>query len=148
MSLKVKIDADIKAAMLAKEKEKLLALRSIKALILLAETEKGTEINEEKEMEILLKAAKQRKDAAEIFLQQNRPELHEKEIGELKVIEAYLPKQLSEEEVKEAVAAIIAKVGASSPADLGKVMGAANAELKGKAEGKLISTVAKELLSK
>ena len=148
MSLKQTIDADIKKAMLAKDKDKLRALRSIKSLILLAETEKGDGgLAPEREMELLTKAAKQRRDSAEIYEQQGREDLLATELSELAVIEVYLPKQLSEEEVKEVVKGIIEKTGANSPSDLGKVMGAAMGELKGKAEGKVISSVAKALLT-
>lgn len=147
MSLKSQIEADIKTAMLAKDKESLMALRSIKSLILLGETEKGAaqELTEDAELKLLTKAAKQRRESAEIFGAQNRADLQEKELLELAVIERYLPKQLSEAELKEAVKAIIAKVGATGPADLGKVMGAAK-ELAGKADGKAISSTVKELL--
>ena len=147
MSLKSQIEADIKTAMLAKDKESLTALRSIKSLILLAETEKGAaqELAQDAELKLLTKAAKQRRESAEIFGAQNRADLQEKELVELAVIERYLPKQLSEAELKEAIKAIIAKVGATGPADLGKVMGATK-ELAGKADGKAISTTVKELL--
>jgi uncharacterized protein len=150
MSLKTQIDGDIKQAMLSKNSERLRALRAIKSLILLAESEKGAkaELDQAAEMAILTKAAKQRKDSLAIFEEQNRPDLAEKEQAELDVINEYLPKQLSEEEVKSEVAKIIAQVGASSPQDMGKVMGAATKALAGKADGKLISTLVKELLSK
>jgi uncharacterized protein len=150
MSLKTQIDGDIKQAMLSKNSERLRALRAIKSLILLAESEKGAkaELDQAAEMAILSKAAKQRKDSLAIFEEQNRPDLAEKEQAELDVINEYLPKQLSEEEVKSEVAKIIAQVGASSPQDMGKVMGAATKALAGKADGKLISTLVKELLSK
>ncbi len=149
MSLKKTIEADIKTAMLAKEKETLRALRAIKSLILLAETEKGgqEELTEEQEIALLMKAAKQRKDAADIYEQQNRPDLKEKEIEEYAVIEKYLPKQLSEDEVKDIIQSVIDKVGAAGASDMGKVMGPAMAELKGKADGKLISSLVKELLA-
>ncbi|WOK06441.1 GatB/YqeY domain-containing protein [Imperialibacter roseus] len=150
MSLKTQIDGDIKQAMLSKNSERLRALRAIKSLILLAESEKGAkaELDQAAEMAILTKAAKQRKDSLAIFEEQNRPDLAEKEQAELDVINEFLPKQLSEEEVKSEVAKIIAQVGASSPQDMGKVMGAATKALAGKADGKLISTLVKELLSK
>lgn len=149
MSLKAKIDADIKAAMLAKEKVKLLALRDIKKAILLEETatSKGGTLSEEEELKILQKAVKQRKDSAEIYKQQNRPDLLEKEEEEIAVIEAYLPKQLNESELKEALSQIISQVGASGPGDMGKVMGAATKALAGKADGRAISTMVKTLLS-
>ncbi|MGR3812399.1 GatB/YqeY domain-containing protein [Jiulongibacter sp. NS-SX5] len=149
MSLKTTIDADIKAAMLAKDKVKLLALRDIKKVILLEETAagKGGELTEADEMRILQKAVKQRKDSAEIYKQQNREDLLEKEQAEIDVISVYLPKAMSEDELKEALTAIIAKVGASAPSDMGKVMGAATKELAGKADGKAISTMVKSLLA-
>ena len=149
MSLKSTIDADIKAAMLAKDKVKLLALRDIKKVILIEETAAGRsgELAEADEMRILQKAVKQRKDSAEIYKQQNRPDLLEKEEAEIAIIEAYLPKAMSEDELKEALTAIIAKVGAAGPGDIGKVMGAATKELAGKADGRAISTMVKSLLA-
>lgn len=149
MGLKQIIDQDIKQAMLAKEKDKLRALRAIKSLILLAETEKGVqgELSEEKELALLMKAAKQRKESAEIFKQQNREDLLENELQELEVIETYLPKMLSEVETEDKLKAIIEKVGANSPQDMGKVMGVATKELQGLAEGKMISTIVKKLLA-
>lgn len=149
MSLKQKIDADIKAAMLAKSKEELEALRSIKSMILLAETEKGavTEITSEAESRILMKAAKQRKESADIFRQQNRADLAERELFQLEVINRYLPKQLSAEELTEELKKIIAEVGATGPQDVGKVMGTATKKLAGLAEGKAISETVKKLLT-
>jgi len=149
MSLKSKIDADIKAAMLAKNKEELEALRGIKSLILLAETEKGaaTDITGEAENKLLMKAAKQRKESAEIFQQQGRAELAEKELFQLQVINRYLPKQLSESELAEELKKIIAEVGAKGPQDMGKVMGAATKKLAGQADGKLISELVKKQLN-
>lgn len=150
MSLKSKIDADIKAAMLAQDKVKLLALRDIKKIILIEESRPGMsgDLSEEDEMKILQKAVKQRKDSADIFKQQNRPDLLEKEEAEIAVIETYLPAAMSEEDLKAAIQEIITKVGASSPADMGKVMGVASKALAGKADGRAISTVVKEILSK
>lgn len=149
MSLKEQINADIKAAMLAKEKEKLTALRSIKSMILLAETEKGAveEISEDAELKLLIKAAKQRKDSEEVFRTQGRDDLADKEKGELDVITQYLPKQLSEDEIKEELQKVINQVGVSGPQDIGKVMGAATKALAGKADGKTISALVKTLLS-
>jgi hypothetical protein len=149
MSLKSKIDADIKAAMLAKNKEELEALRGIKSLILLAETEKGaaTDITGEAENKLLMKAAKQRKESAEIFQQQGRADLAEKELFQLQVINRYLPKQLSESELAEELKKIIAEVGAKGPQDMGKVMGAATKKLAGQADGKLISELVKKQLN-
>jgi uncharacterized protein YqeY len=148
MSLKEQIDGDIKKAMLAKNQPELLALRAIKSMILLAETEKGAkeELAQDAETKLLAKAAKQRKESAEVFAQQGRKDLEEKELFELAIVERYLPKQLSEDEVKAKLQAIITRVGATGPADLGKVMGVASKELAGQADGKLISTLVKSLL--
>ncbi|MBX2895332.1 MAG: GatB/YqeY domain-containing protein [Cyclobacteriaceae bacterium] len=149
MSLKQQIDNDIKAAMLAKNKEELTALRSVKSLILLAETDKGAtgEISAEVEMKLLTKAAKQRKESAEIFLKEGRNDLAQKEQFELEVISRYLPKQMTEEEVAAELKKIIEQVGAKSPQDMGKVMGTATKQLAGKADGKLISDLVKKLLA-
>lgn len=149
MSLKETINADIKQAMLAKKKEELTALRAIKSAILLAETEKGAkeEISEDTELKLLMKAAKQRKESGELFKREGRDDLAEKELFEYEIISKYLPKQMEESEVREALKAIIDKLGASSPSDMGKVMGASTKTLAGKAEGKLISSIVKELLS-
>ncbi len=148
MALKQQIDANIKLAMLAKDQDKLRALRAVKSMILLEETKEGGtgELKSEDETRILTKAVKQRKDSADIYRQQNRPDLLATEEAEIAVIEQYLPKQLSEAELGEKLRAIIARVGASGPADLGKVMGAATKELAGQAEGKAISTMVKQLL--
>ncbi len=149
MSLKEQIDGDIKKAMLAKNQVELLALRAIKSQILLAETEKGAkeELTVEAELKLLSKASKQRKESAEVFGQQGRKDLEEKELVELAVIERYMPKQLTEEEIKVKVQAIIAQMGATSAADMGKVMGMATKELAGLADGKIISALVKSLLS-
>ncbi|MCP9753622.1 GatB/YqeY domain-containing protein [Lacihabitans sp. CCS-44] len=148
MSLKTQIDADIKAAMLARDSAKLLALRDIKKVILIEETKPGAlALTEADEMRILQKAVKQRKDSAEIYKTQNRPELLEKELAEIAIIETYLPAAMSADELKGIIAEIIAKVGASSPADMGKVMGVASKELAGKAEGRAISEMVKTLLA-
>lgn len=149
MSLKQQIDHDIKQAMLAKNKEELEALRGIKSLILLAETEKGGtgEVANDVENKLLMKAAKQRKESAEIFQQQNRADLAEKELKQLEVINRFLPKQLGEAELQLALQQIIDTVGAKTPADIGKVMGAATKQLAGKADGKLISELVKKLLA-
>lgn len=149
MSLKKTIEADIKQAMLAKDKDTLTAVRSIKSLILLAETESGAaaELTPDQELKLLTKAAKQRRESAEVFKAQNRDDLAEKELLELAVIEKYLPKQLTEQEITEAIKAIIAEVGATSLADLGKVMGVATKSLAGKADGKVVSALVKALLS-
>ena len=141
---------DLKAAMLAKDEAALRSLRAIKAAILLAKTAEGStgEIAEEEEIKLLQKMVKQRKDSLEIFTQQNRPELAKKEEEEIAVIEKFLPKQLSADEIKAELEKIIAATGASSPADMGKVMGAATKQLAGKADGKTISALVKELLAK
>ena len=148
MSLKQQIDNDIKNAMLAKRKEELEALRAIKSLILLAETDKnsGGDISGDTEIKLLQKAVKQRKESAEIFEQQGRKDLADKESFQLEVISRYLPKQLSEEEVSNILRDIISQVGAKGPQDIGKVMGTATKTLSGKADGKLISELAKKLL--
>ncbi len=148
MSLKAQIDADIKAAMKGKQQDELRALRAIKSMILLAESESAdSQMDEEKELQLLMKAAKQRKDSAEIFKQQGREDLYAKEIVEVEIIEKYLPKQLSEEELKAEIETIINETGASSMKDMGKVMGLASQKLKGKADGKAISTQVKNLLN-
>jgi len=148
MSLKEQIDGDIKKAMLAKNKDELMALRSIKSLILLAETEKAAtaELSGDAEGRILIKAAKQRKESAEIFQKEGRQELADKELLELEVINRYLPKQLSDDEIEAEIKTIIAAVGAVGLKDIGKVMGAATKQLAGKADGKKISETAKKLL--
>lgn len=149
MSLKAQIEADIKKSMLAKQKDELKALRAVKSMILLAESEKGASgaLSEDAEMKMLMKAVKQRKDSAAIYQEQGREDLYTAEMAEVKVIEKYLPQPLSPEELKAALADIIAKVGAEGPKDMGKVMGMANKTLAGKADGKTISTFVKELLS-
>jgi len=149
MSLKSQIEQEIKQAMLKKEKDRLRALRAIKSAILLAETEKGAGdgITEDTELKLLQKAAKQRRDSLEIYVGQGREDLAKTEQQELDVIEEFLPKQLSESEVEQEVRTVINEVGAAGPQDMGKVMGAATKKLAGKADGKLISAVAKRLLT-
>ena len=149
MSLKSTIETEIKQAMLKKDKDRLRALRAIKSQILLAETEKGGggELSEDTEIKLLTKAAKQRKDSIEVYEKQGRDDLAATEKSELAVIESYLPKQLSEEEVEAEVKKIIEEVEASGPQDMGKVMGVATKKLAGSADGKMISTLAKKLLS-
>jgi uncharacterized protein YqeY len=149
MNLRQQIDGDIKAAMLAKNKEELEALRGIKSMILLAETEKGGsgDISQDAEMKLLTKAAKQRKESADIFTKEGRTELAQRELFQLEVISRYLPKQLTEAEIEAELKNIIAAVGAKSPQDMGKVMGAATKALAGKADGKLISELVKKLLA-
>lgn len=147
MALEEKINADIKAAMLAKESAKLEALRAVKSAILLLKTSPEG-YTDDTEMKALQKMVKQRKETAEVYKTQNRNDLADVELTQAGVIEAYLPKQMSEDEIKAEVAKVIASVGASSPADMGKVMGAATKQLSGKADGKIISSIVKELLSK
>jgi len=149
MSLKERIEADIKQAMLAKDKTRLTALRSIKSLILLAETEKGAPqaLTPEAELKLLNKAAKQRRESAEVYAKQFRSDLQEVELAELAVIEEYLPAQLSEADLVEKIVEIIQRVGAQGPSDLGKVMGVAARELSGQADGKAISSVVSRLLN-
>jgi len=148
MSLEQKINDDIKAAMLAREKDKLEALRAIKSAVLLAKTEKaGANLDEESEIRMLQKMVKQRKETAEIYHSQKREDMAEVELFQAKIIETYLPAQLSEAEVTNALKAIIAETGATSPKDMGKVMGLANQRLAGKADGKLIAATVKQLLS-
>ena len=148
MSLKETINNDIKKAMLAKQKDELLALRSIKSMILMAETEKGAtgSLTSEVEMKLLVKAAKQRRESAEIYDREGRQDLATKENQELEVITRYLPKELSDEDLKKEILSIISSIGASSPADMGKVMGVASKKLAGLADGKKISSIVKELL--
>lgn len=150
MALKLTIENGIKDAMRAKDADRLRALRAIKSMILLEETSGSNtgEISTDAEMKILMKAAKQRKDSLEVYIAQNRPDLAEKEQVELTIIEEFLPKQLSDSELTERISAIIAQFGASSPADMGKVMGVASKELAGLAEGRAISIKVGELLKK
>ena len=149
MILKQQIDADIKKAMLAKNKEELEALRSIKSMILLAETEKGgaDDISADAENKLLMKAAKQRKESADIFAQQSRKDLADRELFQFEVISRYLPKQLSEEDLKKEISSIIQEDGAKGPQDMGKVMGVASKKLAGQAEGRVISDMVKKLLT-
>ncbi|MEN9729828.1 MAG: hypothetical protein RLZ91_945 [Bacteroidota bacterium] len=150
MALKETIEAGIKDAMRAKDADRLRALRAIKSMILLEETSGSNAdgLSADAEMKILMKAAKQRKDSLDVYVTQNRPDLAEKEQAELSIIEEFLPKQLSEEELTIRIAEIIAAVGATSPADMGKVMGAASKQLAGLADGKAISVKVGELLKK
>ncbi|MGI4728228.1 MAG: GatB/YqeY domain-containing protein [Janthinobacterium lividum] len=142
------IDQDIKKAMLAKDDARLRGLRAIKSALLLARTEKGALdiVSEETELKVLQKLIKQRKESAEIYQTQNRDDLYQIEKEEMQVIEAYLPQQMSRGEIMAAVQEIIQKTGATSVKEMGKVMGAANKELAGKADGKTISEIVKQLL--
>jgi uncharacterized protein YqeY len=149
MSLKEKIEGDIKKAMLAKDKARLQALRSIKSQILLAETEKGAAetLTADAELKLLTKAAKQRRESAEVYAKQNRADLEEVELAELAIIEEYLPAQLGEGDLRSRLVEIIQRVGATGPSDLGKVMGVAARELSGQADGKAISAAVSQLLN-
>lgn len=149
MSLKQQIESDIKKAMLAKDKDELRALRSIKSLILLAETEKGQsgELTPDTELKLLQKAAKQRNDSLTIYREQGREDLAATEEAELAIINRYLPAQMSPEVLKSEIEKIIRETGASSIKDMGKVMGVATKKLAGKADGKAISEQVKALLS-
>ena len=147
MTLTEQINADVKEAMKAREKEKLAALRAIKSALMLEATKDGSgEVSEEAGMKILQKLHKQRKDAAALYQEQGRDDLLHDEVFQADIIEAYLPAQMSEYEIAVVVKEIIAKTGASSPADMGKVMGVAMGQLSGKADGKIISMLVKKHL--
>lgn len=150
MSLEQKIMAGMKDAMKSKDEASLRGLRAIKAEIIKAKTEPGAggEINEEKEIALLQRMVKQRRDSLDIYQQQNRPELAAKEEEEINVIQQFLPQQLTADELRNELQSIIAETGAASPADMGKVMGAANKKLAGRADGKAIAAAVKELLAK
>lgn len=149
MNLFDQVSNDIKSAMLAKDKVRLEALRGIKKEFLEAKTAKGAdgELTDDMAMKILAKMVKQRKESAQIYTEQNRPDLAEPELAEVAVIETYLPKQMTEEELTEALKAIIAQVGATTPQEMGKVMGVATKQLAGRADGRAISAKVKELLA-
>ncbi|MBL4585485.1 MAG: GatB/YqeY domain-containing protein [Flavobacteriales bacterium] len=149
MTLTEQINNDIKEAMKAKDALKLTALRAVKSQLLMAATAKDSAGQNEEEtgIKMLQKLVKQRKESAELYTQQNRKDLADPELAEAAIIEKYLPTQLSADELKPILQAIIDKVGAAGPQDMGKVMGAASKELSGKADGKTISTVVRELLS-
>ena len=149
MNLFDRVSADIKEAMLAKDKVRLQALRGVKKEFLEAKTAKGSdgELTDDAAIKILQKMVKQRKESAEIYASQGRPELAENELAEVICLEAYLPKQMSVEELEIALSEIITQVGATGPGDMGKVMGTATKALAGKAEGRLISETVKKLLS-
>ena len=150
MSLETKVMEDLKKAMLAKDEKSLRSLRAIKAGIIQAKTAEGAggQIKEEEEIKLLQKLVKQRKDSLEIYEKQSREDLASKEREEIEVIEKFLPKQLSESELRDILSNVIQETGASSPSDMGKVMGAANKQLAGKADGKMIAGIVKELLAK
>ena len=149
MNLFDQVSNDIKSAMLAKDKVRLEALRGIKKEFLEAKTAKGAdgELTDDMAMKILAKMVKQRKESAQIYTEQNRPDLAEPELAEAAVMETYLPKQMTEEELTEALKAIIAQVGATTPQEMGKVMGVATKQLAGRADGRAISAKVKELLA-
>jgi uncharacterized protein YqeY len=147
MSLEQKINDGIKTAMLARDKVRLESLRAVKAAILLAKTlENAKDLDETAEIKMLQKLVKQRRETAEIYISNNRQELADKELSEAAIIEEFLPKQLSKEEIESALKSIIEETGASSVKDMGKVMGIASKQLAGKADGKLIAELVKKLL--
>lgn len=148
MSLVEKISADLITAMKAKDKIALEAIRAAKTAFTLARSEKGADsvLTAEEEIKIIQKLVKQRRESALIYKEQNRPDLYEKEVVEADVLEKYLPAKMSEEELVKIIKSIIERIGAKTPADMGKVMGAATKELAGKADGKDISAKVKELL--
>ncbi len=149
MALEEKVMTDLKAAMLAKDEKSLRSLRAIKAAIINAKTSEGAGgvLKEEDEIKLLQKLVKQRKDSLEIFEKQNREDLSIKEKEEIEIIEKFLPKQISPDELKELITGIIKETGATSAADMGKVIGAANKQLAGKADGKTIAATVKDLLT-
>lgn len=147
MTFTERINADIKSAMLAKEKEKLAALRDIKSKLLLESTSGNGEVTEEAALKIIMKLHKQRMETYTLYIEQNREDLANEELDQAKVIEAYLPKMLSEDEVRLEVKNTIAELGVTSPQEIGKVMGVLTKKLAGKADGKIISALAKEELS-
>ncbi|MFC2129624.1 GatB/YqeY domain-containing protein [Bacteroidota bacterium] len=148
MSLTETINEEIKKAMLAREKDKLEALRSVKTAFTLARTEKSgaTVLSEDEELKIIQKLVKQRKDSADIYKEQNRNDLYEKEMMEMEVIKVFMPAQMDEAELRIYLESLIKELGASSMQDMGKVMGAASKALAGKADGKVISGIVRDLL--
>ena len=148
MSLINQIDQDIKQAMLAKQADRLRGLRAIKSALLLARTEKGAaeDLTHEAEIKVLQKLVKQRKESAEIYKTQNREDLYQIEMDEMKVIEPYLPQQMTRFEIEGYLEEVISRIGATSVSDMGKVMGIANKELAGQADGRTMSEVVKQLL--
>lgn len=149
MTIFDQVNEDIKSAMKNREEGRLRALRGVKSALLLAKTEKGADdtLSNEKELQVLQKLLKQRKESFEIYTQQNRPELAEVEAEEIAVIEKFLPAQMSEDELRAILNTIIATMGATGPQDMGKVMGAATKQLAGKADGKAVSAMVKAMLS-
>ncbi|HKG69535.1 MAG TPA: GatB/YqeY domain-containing protein [Segetibacter sp.] len=150
MALEQKVMAEMKDAMKSKNEAALRGLRAIKAAIIIAKTSEGAggELKEEDETKLLQKLVKQRRDSLEIFKKQNREDLAQKEQEEISIIERFLPKQMTAEELKSPLSELISQLGATSPADMGKVMAAATKQFAGKADGKVISAAVKELLSK
>ena len=150
MTLFEKISQDIPAAMKAKDKVRLMALRNIKKLFIETQTAPGAneELADADALKILAKLAKQGRDTAALYTEQNRPDLAEEEMGQVLVVEEYLPKPLTEDELRAALAEIIAEVGATSPKEMGKVMGVASKKFAGKADGKLVSELVKQMLNK
>ncbi len=149
MNLEQQIMADLKAAMLAKNEAGLRAIRAIKSAILLAKTSTaGKELTPEDEVKMLQKLVKQRQESIEIYTNQQRPDLAKPEMEEVEIISKYLPQMMSEVEIRDAVKKAIAETGASSPAEMGKVMGVVTKQLAGKADNKVVSAVVKELLGK
>ncbi len=148
MSLINKIDQDIKQAMLAKDADKLRGLRAIKSALLLAKTEKGAseDLSSEAEVKVLQKLVKQRKESAEIYKTQNRDDLYQIEMDELRVIEVYLPQQMTRFEIEGYIQELIIRLGVTSISEMGKVIGTANKELAGQADGRTVSEVVKQLL--
>ena len=149
MSLKTKVEGEMKTAMKAKDKERLAALRAIKSAILLAETEGGStgEMDEASEMKLLQRLVKQRRESAAIYTKENRSDLADTELNQAQVIEEFLPKQLTDEELKAALEEIVAEVGATSKKDMGKVMGIASQKFAGQADGKRISALVGSMLN-
>ena len=147
MSLEEKINTDLKAAMLSKNDAALRGLRAVKSALLLAKTSGGGAITADDEIKLLQKLVKQRKESVEIYKQQNREDLAKSEVEEIEIIEKYLPKMMSEEEVRAAVKDFVAQSGAKGPADMGKVIGLASKGLAGKADNRLVSQIVKEILS-
>ncbi len=145
MGIEEKINADVKASMLAKDSKRLEAVRALKSVILLLKTSPEG-LTEDSAMKAIQKEYKKRKETAEIYIQQNRQDLADDEIAQAKVMEEYLPKQLSEDEIRAEVKKAIDQAGASSAADMGKVMGAVNKVIAGRADGKLVSQIVKEML--
>lgn len=148
MSLTEKINQDIKTAMLARDKERLEALRDVKSKLLLEATAGTGEVTEEAGNKVVMKLYKQRMDTYNVYVEQNRPDLAEVELFQAKVIEEYMPKMMSDDEIRAIIAAKVAEVGAAGPQDMGKVMGPVSGQLAGKADGKRVAELVKEALAK